>query len=63
MSNACLFIRDDDVWLLDRSFRFFFDQMIGRNLPVIYAVVPGEKDAFGIRGLFYFGICPTVSRL
>ena len=51
MENARLFIRNDDVWTLDSSFRFFFDQVIDRNLPVIYAVIPGKMEKGLIRFL------------
>lgn len=51
MENARLFIRNDDVWMLDPSFRFFFDQAISRNLPIIYAVIPGKMEKGLIRFL------------
>ncbi len=50
MKSARLFIRDDDVWTLDKKFRFFFDLAIDHNLPVVYAVIPTKMD----RGLIRF---------
>lgn len=44
MARAHLFIRDDDVWTLDKSFRFFFDMAKDCGLPVVYAVIPGKMD-------------------
>lgn len=49
--SARLFIRNDDVWTLDREFRFFFDLAIDRGLPVVYAVIPGKMDQGLIRFL------------
>lgn len=45
--NKFLFIRNDDVWTLDRSFREFFDFMLGQKIPVIYGVIPArlQEDA------------------
>ncbi len=42
-----LFIRNDDVWRLDESFRTFFDFMLGQKIPVVYGVIPAklEEDA------------------
>ncbi len=51
MRGARLFIRDDDVWTLDREFRFFFDVAMDRRLPVVYAVIPGKIDKGAIRFL------------
>jgi hypothetical protein len=42
--SARLFIRNDDVWTLDREFRFFFDLAIEHGLPVVHAVIPGKMD-------------------
>jgi hypothetical protein len=44
MMSARLFIRNDDVWTLDREFRFFFDQAVERCIPVVHAVIPGKMD-------------------
>ncbi len=44
MSKAYLFIRNDDVCSLTSSFQFFFEQMLGRELPVVYAVIPGKME-------------------
>ena len=49
--SARLFIRNDDVWTLDREFRFFFDLAIDRGIPVVYAVIPGKMDQGLIRFL------------
>lgn len=35
-----LFIRDDDVWTLDKPFREFFDFMLSQKIPVVYGVIP-----------------------
>ncbi len=51
MIRARLFIRNDDVWTLDKNFRFFFDLAIDRKLPVIYAVIPGKMEQGLIRFL------------
>lgn len=51
MRGARLFIRDDDVWTLDRTFRFFFDLAIDRRIPVVYAVIPGKIDKRTVRFL------------
>lgn len=51
MMRARLFIRNDDVWTLDKEFRLFFDLVIGRGLPVVYAVIPGKMDKGLIRFL------------
>ena len=48
--SARLFIRNDDVWTLDREFRFFFEQAAGHGIPVVYAVIPGKME----RGLIRF---------
>jgi peptidoglycan/xylan/chitin deacetylase (PgdA/CDA1 family) len=48
---ARIFIRNDDVWTLDREFRFFFDLAIDRGLPVVHAVIPGKMDQDLIRFL------------
>jgi hypothetical protein len=42
-----LFIRNDDVWTLDQSFRAFFDLMLGQKIPVVYGVIPAklQEDA------------------
>jgi hypothetical protein len=49
--NACIFIRNDDVWTLDREFCFFFDAAIDRGIPVVHAVIPGKMDQKLIRFL------------
>ncbi len=51
MMSARLFIRNDDVWTLDREFRFFFDLAIDHGLPVVHAVIPGKMDQGLIRFL------------
>lgn len=51
MMSARFFIRNDDVWTLDRKFRFFFDLAKDRGLPVVYAVIPGKMDKGLIRFL------------
>jgi hypothetical protein len=42
-----LFIRNDDVWTLEKSFTDFFAIMYGLKIPVVYAVIPKllEKSA------------------
>ncbi|MBL8013064.1 MAG: DUF2334 domain-containing protein, partial [Candidatus Omnitrophica bacterium] len=35
-----LFIRNDDVWNLDESFKSFFDFMLDQRIPVVYGVIP-----------------------
>lgn len=42
-----LFIRNDDVWKLERSFREFFDMMLAYKIPIVYGVIPArlEKSA------------------
>lgn len=47
----CFFIRDDDAWTLDKSFRFFFNAAIERQVPVVYAVIPGKMDKGLVRFL------------
>jgi len=42
--SARLFIRNDDVWTLDRPFRSFFDMAMDHGLPVVHAVIPGKMD-------------------
>jgi hypothetical protein len=49
--GRCLFIRDDDAWTLDKRFRFFFDLAMDRQLPVVYAVIPGKMDKGLVRFL------------
>jgi len=49
--SAHLFIRNDDVWTLDREFRFFYDQAIERGIPVVHAVIPGKMDMKLVRFL------------
>jgi predicted deacetylase len=51
MRTARLFIRDDDVWTLDQSFRFFFDHAMERQIPVVYAVIPGKLEKAAARFL------------
>ena len=46
-----LFIRNDDVWTLDRKFRFFFDLAVERSIPVVYAVIPGKMECRLVRFL------------
>lgn len=50
MTNVRFFIRNDDVWSLDRKFRFFFERALESAVPVVYAVIPGKMD----RGLIRF---------
>ncbi len=42
-----LFIRNDDVWALDKSFQKFFDFMFNQKIPVVYGVIPAklQEDA------------------
>lgn len=42
-----LFIRNDDVWKLDRFFYEFFDFMLKYEIPVVYGVIPAliQEDA------------------
>ena len=49
--SARLFIRNDDVWTLDREFRFFFDLALDYCLPVVHAVIPGLMDQGLVRFL------------
>lgn len=49
--GQCFFIRDDDAWTMDKSFRFFFDAAIERKVPVVYAVIPGKMEKGLIRFL------------
>jgi len=51
MTSARLFIRNDDVWTLDRAFCFFFESAMERGIPVIHAVIPGKMDKGLIRFL------------
>ena len=51
MMRGCLFIRNDDVWTLDRKFRFLFDLAIERGIPVVHAVIPGKMDQGLVRFL------------
>ena len=51
MTSARFFIRNDDVWTLDREFRYFFDLAIEYKIPVIHAVIPGKMDEQTIRFL------------
>src|SRR5262245_9543051 len=44
-----VFIRDDDAYTLDKSFRFFFEAAMERAIPVVYAVIPGKMDRAFIR--------------
>ncbi len=37
-----LFIRNDDVWALDKSFQKFFDFMFNHKIPVVYGVIPAK---------------------
>ncbi len=55
--SARLFIRNDDAWTLDGSFRFFFDAAFEREIPVVHAVIPGRMEA----GLVRF-LCRTKER-
>ena len=48
--SAHLFIRNDDVWTMDKEFCFFFERALDRGIPVVYAVIPGKMD----RGLIRF---------
>jgi len=45
MRKARIFIRNDDAWTLDEPFQFFFNQMMIREIPVVYAVIPGKMEA------------------
>ncbi len=47
----CIFIRDDDAWTLDKSFRRFFNAAIERRVPIVYAVIPGKMDKGLVRFL------------
>jgi hypothetical protein len=49
--SARLFIRNDDVWRLDRRFRFFFDLAVGCGIPVVHAVIPGRMEPGLVRFL------------
>jgi peptidoglycan/xylan/chitin deacetylase (PgdA/CDA1 family) len=49
--SARLFIRNDDVWRHDRSFKFFFDLAIGCGIPVVHAVIPGRMESGLVRFL------------
>jgi hypothetical protein len=49
--SARLFIRNDDVWTLDRAFRYFFDMAVERGIPVVHAVIPGKMDRGMVRFL------------
>ncbi|MBF0510738.1 MAG: DUF2334 domain-containing protein [Candidatus Omnitrophica bacterium] len=42
--TARLFIRNDDVWTLDKEFKFLFNLAQYRHVPVIHAVIPGKMD-------------------
>jgi len=42
--GARLFIRNDDVWTLDKEFCFFFEEAVKRDIPVVHAVIPGKMD-------------------
>ena len=49
--SARLFIRNDDVWTLDREFRFFFERAYERGIPVVHAVIPGKMEQRLVRFL------------
>ena len=49
--SARFFIRNDDVWTLDRKFRFFFDLAVDCGIPVVHAVIPGKMDSGLVRFL------------
>jgi len=51
MTSARLFIRNDDVCLLDPEFRYFFDLAVERGIPVVHAVIPGKMDQGLVRFL------------
>ncbi len=51
MSRAHIFIRNDDVWTLDKEFRFFFDLAMEHRVPVVHAVIPGKMDKELVRFL------------
>ena len=51
MKSRRFFIRNDDVWTMDREFRFLFGQAQERGIPVIHAVIPGKMDKGLIRFL------------
>ncbi len=40
--SKLLFIRNDDVWTLDKAFREFFDFMLSQKIPVVYGVIPAQ---------------------
>lgn len=48
---ARLFIRNDDVWTLDRPFRYYFDLAQEHQIPVVHAVIPAKIDKETIRFL------------
>ncbi|MBF0330331.1 MAG: DUF2334 domain-containing protein [Candidatus Omnitrophica bacterium] len=41
LSKPLVFLRDDDVWRLDASFKRFFSLALELRIPVVYGVVPG----------------------
>jgi len=49
--NKFIFVRDDDVWRLSRSFRTFFDYCFDRDIPVVYAVIPAKMQPGLVRFL------------
>jgi peptidoglycan/xylan/chitin deacetylase (PgdA/CDA1 family) len=51
MMSPRIFIRNDDVYTLDREFQFFFDLAIEYGIQVIHAVIPGKMDQGMVRFL------------
>ncbi len=49
--SARIFIRNDDVYRLDKEFRYFFDAAIDQAIPVVHAVIPGKMDEDLVRFL------------
>ena len=46
-----IFLRNDDVFTLDKKFRYFFDAAIDHEIPVVHAVIPGTMDEDLVRFL------------
>lgn len=49
--NKFIFVRDDDVWCLSRSFCAFFDHCFDCDIPVVYAVIPAKMQPDFVRFL------------
>lgn len=45
MSVPYVFIRDDDVWIVDDNFLELFSFLIGKKIPVIYGIIPVRLDS------------------